>query len=129
MNKKVILILIIILVATGFIFFVIRSEKKRKGFIIGKQTVFDKLYNAVFSAGSKGKTNKNTSLVDENKEYFKRLGFGDYVLSLLSTKDAEIARFYSENYMRKGIKILPNDAIYSDVVRIAEYSNLFPKPV
>jgi hypothetical protein len=63
-----------------------------------------------------------------DKDFFRALGYSYDYLSLLSVKDAKIARAYVENYMRKGVHITPMAKEWNDVVRISKYINLFPTP-
>jgi hypothetical protein len=62
------------------------------------------------------------------KDFLKSMGFGEFVLDSISAQDAEIARIYISEYLKKGIKMLSTDALYNDVTRIASYSGIFNKP-
>lgn len=121
-NKKLIIILVIVIVAG--IFFYIQSKKKDTSLV---DSVFDLFKKKKPESGRAfiGDTSKATS----NKEWLRdALGLGEVFIDRFTEKDAGIARFYIENYMRKGVQMQPTDPLYNDVVRIANYSQIFKKP-
>lgn len=122
-NKILIIILIVVLIA-GIVFY---FKSKKKGDTIGD--IMNIFKGSLPDVSNKRQYIGDTSKSVTDKDWLRdSLGLGEVYLSSFSDKDAKIARLYIENYMRKGVKIMPNDPMYNDVVRIANYSQLFSKP-
>lgn len=155
MNKNTIVILLMIALIAGIILFVVNKKKGKSSFsdmlskllggnekAAGQYDDYGNLItpnNYMQYGGAQPYKSPDTGATiiphsgitpkgGNDKDFFRAMGFGDVHLDRLSKNDAKIARSYTENYLRKGIKILPSDKIYKDVVRISRYINLFQDP-
>lgn len=123
MTKKLIIALVVVVIIG--VFFYIQAKKKDTSLV---DSIFD-VFKKKEKDRPKGAFIGDTSKATTNKEWLQdALGLGEIFMDRFTEKDAGIARFYIENYMRKGVQMQPTDPLYNDVVRIANYSQIFKKP-
>lgn len=131
MKKQTVIILVCVLLLAAGAYFVF---KKRKG--SGLPSWLDQL-GGLFRKDIAGQT-VTSALIDQGKypgqvaasesdeAFMKSLGYGEIFMSLFSKADKKLFRDYIENYVRKGLPMLPTDPRYKELVRINSYANVFP---
>lgn len=124
-NKTIMFVLIAVVVASVIWYFI--SNKKKKEAISFQDNEVDTGFTGL---AKPEKTPEGKTIVPHSgvtpkggtdKDFFRAMGFSYDYLSRMSKSDARIARKYTEDYLRKGRKILPNNPMYKDLVRIKKY--------
>lgn len=120
-NKILIVAIAVLLVVAVFVY--IQRKKKAPS-----TNMFDKILGALGVKTDKSvvETSPGYKIEDSpDYKFFQDQHFGDVYLSQFSQNDLKLARYYIENYTQKGLKLLPSDPLYKDIVRINGYANMW----